>query len=200
MEYQSKKYVYDNFRTDILPYISISAKKILEIGCGTGKFASLIKERQSCEIWGVEKNHTAAKICRGRIDRVLNLEIEKAFLSLPKAYFDTICLLDVLEYLVDPWLVLFKLRSFLRKNGVVIASIPNIRYFHVCVEFVLKKTWEYKEWGVMDRTHLRFFTYYSIKKMFWNSGFDILKNRRNKRNPFKKIFFDKSHSIRVSLG
>lgn len=88
--------------------------------------------------------------------------------------FDLIVLNDVLEHMVDPWSALSATSSLLGAGGHVVASIPNIRYFPVILDLVRRDEWTYSDWGVLDRTHLRFFTATTMRRMFESSGFEVV--------------------------
>ena len=91
-------------------------------------------------------------------------------------YFDVIVCNDVLEHLENPFEVLKHLKHNLSEDGILISSIPNIRYFKVLKKVLFNRDWDYEEHGVMDFTHLRFFTQKSIRKMYENLGYKILKH------------------------
>jgi len=80
---------------------------------------------------------------------------------------------DVLEHLPDPWTVLRQAHGLLNPGGVVVASIPNLRYFPVLKDLVLRGEFEYQRDGVLDRTHLRFFTRKSIGRLFEDTGYSV---------------------------
>ena len=82
---------------------------------------------------------------------------------------------DVLEHLVDPYSLLCSLKAKLSPGGLIVASIPNIRYYRALVDLVIHGNWDYKDHGILDKTHLRFFTFKSITKTFESLGFEILK-------------------------
>jgi hypothetical protein len=87
--------------------------------------------------------------------------------------FDCIVFNDVLEHMIDPWSVLATTRSLLSARGVVVASIPNIRHVSVLLPLLVRGRWSYMEWGVLDRTHLRFFTRRSMISMFEGAGYRV---------------------------
>ena len=95
--------------------------------------------------------------------------------ELPNGYFECITFNDVLEHLVDPYMVLTKMKDKLATNGIIVCSIPNIRHFYALKTLLLKKQWKYEESGIFDRTHLRFFTQKSIVDMFNSLDYKILK-------------------------
>jgi 2-polyprenyl-3-methyl-5-hydroxy-6-metoxy-1,4-benzoquinol methylase len=170
---KSKRY-YQSTREDMLKFIPTGVKKTLEFGCGEGGFSVLLKDRLNAETWAVEINEECALKAAKRLYKVINDDAYKALCKLPEKYFDCIICFDFLEHLVDPYSLLTLLKTNLAKDGVIITSIPNIRYYRVFTNFVLHGNWGYKDQGVMDKTHLRFFTYKSIIKMFEQLEFEIL--------------------------
>ena len=162
-------------RPEMLEYIPKTAHRILEVGCSSGLFAAQLKERAGAEVWGIEFDHESAERAREKIDKVFVGDIFQLSADLPEAYFDCIVLNDVLEHLVDPFAVLLRLKGKLAENGIIVCSIPNIRFFHTLKKFVLDKQWKYEDAGIMDKTHLRFFTKKSIIDMFNTLGYTILK-------------------------
>jgi len=164
---------YDNVREEMLKYLPETAKKILDIGCGNGAFSSLVKEKNNAEVWGIELMEEEAKVAVTVLDKVLVGNCEKHIEGLPEQYFDVIYLNDVLEHLVDPYSVLEILKSKLAPNGVVISSIPNVRFFRTFSKVLFAKDWKYEGHGVMDKTHLRFFTGKSIRRMYEELGYTI---------------------------
>ena len=165
---------YDNIREDMLKYIPHDAKKTLEFGCGSGGFSGLIKDKFGAEVWAVEIDEHSAKAASEKLDKVINCDAHEAIAKLPDDCFDCIIFFDVLEHLVDPYSLLTSAKKKLTKKGVVVASIPNIRYYRSFVDLVICGNWDYRNHGVLDKTHLRFFTYKSIVKMFNKLDFEIL--------------------------
>lgn len=175
MDYQNKEAgYYNNPREEMLSYLPESAKRVLEVGCADGTFSKAIKDQNNAEVWGIEYMPEEAKKAMTKIDKVLVGPCESHLDELPKNYFDAIYFNDVLEHLQDPYMVLEKIKSNLSENGVVISSIPNMRYHSALKDLVLNKNWEYADHGVMDKTHLRFFTKKSIANMYKNAGYDVV--------------------------
>ncbi|AFY62542.1 class I SAM-dependent methyltransferase [Synechococcus sp. PCC 6312] len=170
-----KNWYFNSDRIEMLAFIPSFSKKILDIGCANGRFATLVKDKFGVEAWGIEINPEAARIASQHLDKVLHKDILDALNDLPEKYFDCIIFNDVLEHLIDPYTVLKKVKKNLSNEGVVIASLPNIRHAPVLYELLVKGNWDYQDYGVLDRTHLRFFTRKSIKKMFEEQGYTILK-------------------------
>jgi 2-polyprenyl-3-methyl-5-hydroxy-6-metoxy-1,4-benzoquinol methylase len=165
---------YTSSRPEIASFVPVNTKTILDIGCGMGFFLKLVKEQIGAETWGVERMTGIAEKAKGQADYVIPGKIEEALDLIPERYFDCITFNDVLEHLPEPQEILRSIKPKLSGNGIIIASIPNVRYFYNLVELIVKKDWEYKDSGILDATHLRFFTQKSIRRMFENSGFFII--------------------------
>ena len=165
---------YDNVRKEMLKYLPETAKKIIDIGCGNGAFASLVKEKNNAEVWGIELMEKEAKVAENVLDKVFVGNCEKYIEGLPESYFDVIYFNDVLEHLADPYSVLDTLKSKLTSKGVIISSLPNVRFYRTFSKVVFLKDWKYDEFGIMDKTHLRFFTGKSIRRMYEELGYEVL--------------------------
>lgn len=166
---------YAQAREDIQPFIPSASKKILDIGCAEGVLGSVLKKKFSSEVWGMEMVPEAAAQAATRLDRVIVGNVCEQLDLIPDRHFDCILMNDVLEHLVHPEKLLQSVKAKLSPQGVVVASIPNIRYFFVLWDLVMRKNWNYADSGVLDRTHLRFFTEKSIKKFFLEHHYAILR-------------------------
>ncbi|MFH1996781.1 MAG: class I SAM-dependent methyltransferase [Candidatus Omnitrophota bacterium] len=169
---------YTARRDDLVHFVPGDARRVLEIGCGTGLTGKAIKETRggSVEVVGVEREPDVAGGAAANIDRVIVGDVET--LTLPyENYFDCAIYGDVLEHLIDPWGVLRRHREALRQNGVAIASIPNISHYRV-IKMLRNNIWSYSDSGVLDRSHLRFFTLASMREMFEKAGFVVTAVRR----------------------
>jgi 2-polyprenyl-3-methyl-5-hydroxy-6-metoxy-1,4-benzoquinol methylase len=132
-----------------------------------------------------------AAIAETKLDKVLTGACEDRIKDLPDGHFDVIYFNDVLEHLVDPYKVLEAIKSKLSPNGVIISSIPNVRYFRVLKKLVVNKNWEYEKDGVLDKTHLRFFTSKSIQKMYTDLGYKIQSHQGiNKTKSIKPYLYN----------
>ena len=175
MDYNNKvKGYFENIRYEMIDFLPKHSKTLLDVGCSEGNFASYIKKNNEIEAWGIELMEAHGKIAEKKLDKVLIGDCEKCIPDLPDGYFDVIFFNDVLEHLVDPYSVLENIKQKLSPNGVIISSIPNVRYHRVFKSLILKKQWEYTMDGVLDKTHLRFFTSKSILKMYEDLGFEII--------------------------
>jgi 2-polyprenyl-3-methyl-5-hydroxy-6-metoxy-1,4-benzoquinol methylase len=165
---------YESVREDMLKYIPETARTVLEFGCGCGGFTALVKEKLGAECWAVEIDKAAAKEAEKKLDKVINADATEAATDIPNTYFDCIVFLDVLEHLVNPYSLLLTCKEKLTSSGVIVASIPNIRYYRTFMDFVVHGNWDYRDKGIIDKTHLRFFTRNSILKMFNKLGFTVV--------------------------
>ncbi len=160
---------------DLIPFNNRNAK-ILEIGAGTGNTLLYAKSNQFAkEVYGIElfKLENSNQSSQEFEDFIIG-DIEKLQLPYEENFFDVILFADVLEHLVDPSAVIKKIKPFLKKDGVVIASIPNIRNWRIMYEILINGNFKYTNEGILDRTHLRFFTKKNIIDLFEGNNFKLL--------------------------
>jgi 2-polyprenyl-3-methyl-5-hydroxy-6-metoxy-1,4-benzoquinol methylase len=145
--------------------------KVLDVGCASGLFGAALR-RAGHEVWGVEQS-PQAQAARDRLDHVVAGSVED-FLRSPEAAaeFDVVSFVDVLEHLVAPEAVLRQCKVLLRPDGAIVASLPNVAHLAVRV-MLLEGRWEYADLGLLDRTHLRFFTRESIVELMEGAGFSV---------------------------
>lgn len=163
---------YQYARPEVQALVPISAEKILDIGCANGALGQALKQRQPCEVTGIEYVPKIAQQADAVLDKVLTGSIEGRLPELPVDYYDCIILADVLEHLRDPESLLVALKRCLAPGGSIVASIPNVRHWSVLKD-LLGGRWEYADAGILDHTHLRFFTKSSLVRMFTRAGFSI---------------------------
>jgi 2-polyprenyl-3-methyl-5-hydroxy-6-metoxy-1,4-benzoquinol methylase len=171
--YQQKETAYyQHARTEMRPFVPQGTRVLLDVGCGRGSFSRYFKEAHGTEVWGVEMMPDAAGDAAKTLDRALCGEFNPA-LALPQAYFDVITFNDVLEHMIAPEEAVQYARTLLRPGGVVVASMPNFLYGHNLREILGKRDWQYRDDGILDRTHLRFFTRKSMVRLFEENGFAV---------------------------
>ena len=163
---------YYDERAEMLSYVPSDAKRVLDVGCGTGLFGSALRKR-GCYVAGIEPWAEPARAARQRLDEVYVDTVENVFSTLPEAHYDCMVFNDVLEHLVDPWKILQVAKERLTLGGSVVASIPNVRHYRVVKELLVSGAWSYQDYGVLDRTHLRFFTKTSMLELFESAGFTV---------------------------
>jgi len=158
--------IYTSTRREILPYIPKVKGRVLDVGCSSGNFSKLLKDQRGCEVHGIEVNPDAAKLAEDKIDKVFCGDALEVLSQLPDSYYDLVTMNDVLEHMIDPHNFLNELHKKIAPEGVIFAIVPNIRYYKALAKILYAKDFEYEEEGIFDRTHLRFFTKKSIKRMF----------------------------------
>ena len=147
-------------RKEIAPLLPQHCGRVLEIGCGSGATLGWLRrdQRASCTV-GVEISQAAAQSARAHADEVYCLDFERVELPVSDEKFDRVLCLDVLEHMVNPWLVVDRLVSrHLAPGGTLIVSLPNVRHYSVVLPLLFRGRWDYQDAGLLDRTHLRFFT------------------------------------------
>ncbi len=172
---EKKPRYYSWPRKEMLVYLPSGAKKVLDVGCGAGNFGAGLKEKFNCEVWGIDISEESVREAQSKLDKAFCGSVTEKLAEFPDGYFDAIYFNDVLEHLVDPYSLLRDIARKLSPTGVVIASIPNIRHFRTLYKLVVNKDWDYEESGILDRTHLRFFTKNSMLKMFKEQNYEVLK-------------------------
>ncbi len=152
---------YAHARTEILPHVSAKLERVLELGCGEGATLAALKQRHPIS-WagGVEMSADAGAHAKNICDRVwVGDAAALPFCEeIAPGSLDLILCLDVLEHLVDPWAMVKKLTPLLAPGGRMIVSIPNVRNLKFIKNLLFKGDFIYQDAGLLDRTHLRFFT------------------------------------------
>lgn len=169
----SKSTTYFEFdRPDVLKLVPLTARRILDVGCGAGRLGAVIKSRQPAHVTGLELHPNAASRARNVIDTVYTGNIETEDFGWGKDTFDCVIFADVLEHLRNPEQVLGRVRSWLTPGGCLIASLPNVRH-HSVIQSLLAGNWTYESAGLLDADHVRFFTRREIEKLMFRTGFHV---------------------------
>ncbi|CAG9622713.1 Ubiquinone biosynthesis O-methyltransferase, mitochondrial [Sutcliffiella rhizosphaerae] len=159
-------------RPEIIELVPLGAKKILDIGCGAGAVGMELLNRQSCKLYGVELNSFIGSIANQHYERVDTIDVETLDLPYTPNSFDTIILADVLEHLKNPWNIIEELSVYLKPSGSLICSIPNISHAEALFPLI-QGDWNYVDAGILDRTHLRFFTPKTVQTLFPQDLFEV---------------------------
>jgi O-antigen biosynthesis protein len=147
--------------------------EILEVGCSAGYFGAALKD-VGHKVWGVEPDHEAAEVASTHLDGVFEGFIQDFFKINADRKFDVISFGDVLEHIPYPEEILLLCRLHLNNDGVIVASVPNVAHLAIRT-MLLEGRWDYAELGILDRTHLRFFTRSSLIKLFSDAAYQVMR-------------------------
>ncbi|MEG1142248.1 MAG: bifunctional glycosyltransferase/class I SAM-dependent methyltransferase, partial [Clostridia bacterium] len=168
-------------RFDLINTINEDVDKemnILEVGCGIGSSLLEIKNRyKNANIYGLEISEGAGNIVKHLCSTIIG-NIEELELGYEDGFFDYIIFGDVLEHLRDPWKIVKEMKKYLKESGSILASIPNIMHISV-IKDILNGRFPYAESGILDKTHLRFFTLAEIQNLFMLNDYEISEIRAN---------------------
>jgi 2-polyprenyl-3-methyl-5-hydroxy-6-metoxy-1,4-benzoquinol methylase len=168
---------YNYVRSEIVGLIKQPPRVVLDVGCGGGGTGAEIKRLYpKAVVHGIELSDAAAEIASTRLDRVLNENVEKldfAAAGFEPESIDLVLFPDVLEHLYDPWNLLRRIKPFLANDAHILASIPNVRNLWL-IDQLLAGDWDYVPAGLLDVTHIRFFTRKSIVQMFEQTAFRVV--------------------------
>jgi len=177
-DYHNKVYEYIN--PDILSILKYtftsSNKKILDVGCGTGALGEALKKKGNI-VYGIDISKKSIEIAKKRLDKVVQIDLEtENKLPFKEASFDLIIFGDVLEHFRDPLSVLKNIRKYLKKDGIIIISLPNIANWEIRLKLLFGK-FNYQKEGILDDTHVRFFTLKTAKELIKKAGLKIFKTK-----------------------
>ena len=189
-----KKYIYPEnqlptpLNSKLLALVG-EDKKVLEVGCAMGYQTRAMHEIQRCQVTGIEIDTNAANHARPYCDDLIVGDIETldADQLLLGKQFDVITFADVLEHLKNPTATLNKVRPFLKAGGYVVASIPNIAHCSVIYEMA-RGRFEYRSLGLLDDTHIHFFTRQTIYDTFEAGGYQVVALDRNRASASETEF------------
>lgn len=167
---------HDGFNPDLLALMPKECKRVVEVGCSTGALArAYLAINPGCEYIGLEIDDdyaaTAAKVC----SRVITGDVETMTEDTLESLFPCDCVVfgDSLEHLRDPWTLLRRVRTSMQPAGQIIACIPNAQHWSVQAKLNCGEL-RYEQSGLLDRTHLRWFTRITMLEMFQSAGFKVM--------------------------
>lgn len=147
--------------------------RVLDVGCGTGALSVVLRDERHATVFGVEPDaHRAARAAERGID--VHTGVLTPGLSATTGMFDVAIFADVLEHLPDPLGELVKVAPFVKPDGVVIVSVPNVAHWSVRFELLFGR-FRYARFGIMDATHLRWFTEETILQVMDQAGLDVVR-------------------------
>lgn len=152
--------------------------KILDVGCGHGVLGKYLHSTLGADVTGVEIVESCYHIAKELLQNAVLGDIETMDLAELGGDYDYIIFSDCLEHLVNPDMVLRRMVSLLKADGHLLISIPNVQNFRITVPLVFNGSWEYTEEGLMDKTHLRWFTESSITSLVGSNGYRVKKIAR----------------------
>lgn len=158
-------------RREVVRFLPASCQRVLEIGCGEGQFSKYIRSSQ--EYWAIEPNLESSRIAAQRIPRVLCGTFDSCRAHLPDGHFDLVICNDVIEHMPDHASFLDQIRLKMNRGAFLVGSVPNVRYITNLFDLLIRRDWPYTDCGVLDRTHLRFFTERSLRRSLEEHGFVI---------------------------
>lgn len=164
---------YGNVRNDMLDYLPPKISRSIEFGCSQGLFSQRVKELHKAEVWGVDIDEASVKKAAVILDKALAGDAMQIIDQLPDDYFDCLICNDFLEHLPRPDLFIKKITRVMTSGAVIVASVPNVRSWSNILELLVRKEWRYKDSGILDRTHLRFFTLKSFERFLTECRLEV---------------------------
>lgn len=150
-----------------------SNSKVLDIGCASGYLGEALIKDKGCEVWGIEPDPTYYQEALNKNYKfVFNTTIEDALSKIQNEEFDYILIGDVLEHVYNPESILVALNKLLKSTGQIIVSLPNVAHYSVRSS-LLSGRWDMTDTGILDRTHIHFFTLKSAKELFKKTNWKI---------------------------
>ena len=174
-----------------------AGSRVLDIGCSSGNLGMALKRDKDVHVVGVDIDENDLKIAKKHLDAVHQLNVETDALS-TLGRFDIIIMADVIEHLINPVLALKKIKHLLKPNGRLVFSIPNMANVTTRVE-LLKGRFEYKDFGLLDRTHMHFYDEKEVNRVFIESGFNVLKTDCTVRDIPEDILVKDLSSVGIVL-
>ncbi|MFZ2525461.1 MAG: class I SAM-dependent methyltransferase [Candidatus Ferrigenium altingense] len=181
---------YANARHEIEPLLPSNISSVLEIGCSEGNTLMWLRDSESIETCrGIEILPDVAARAKEKGLDIVVADIERDGIPF-KDQYDLVLCLDVLEHLNNPWSTMKAITESIKPGGYFIASIPNIGHISILSDLVLHDRFDYTESGILDRTHLRFFTGTTARQLLVDAGLEVLQQRsRFARKTHRRLNF-----------
>jgi 2-polyprenyl-3-methyl-5-hydroxy-6-metoxy-1,4-benzoquinol methylase len=168
-------------------------KKVLEVGAGSGAITRHLVRTNNCEVVALEINPDSIKklepICKSIYSSNLN-DVSWPDDLAAEGKFDAVIAADVLEHVYDPWTVLKGMKSLLNEGGFIVLSLPHVGHCAL-LSCMIEEDFEYREWGLMDKTHIRFFGIHNIQALYESAGMEIEDAKFVVRTPEETEFADR---------
>jgi methionine biosynthesis protein MetW len=161
-------------RPELRALVPSEAHRLLDVGCGAGALGAALREERGACVMGLELSAEAAARARERLDAVVEANLDELDeLPFERGSFDAMIFGDVLEHLQDPHRLLRVLRPWLADDGAFVCSIPNVGHWSVVLPLLTQDRWPYADAGLLDRTHVHFFTLAEAELMLRECGFTV---------------------------
>ncbi len=152
--------------------------RVLDVGCHTGILGAALHKRKQCTVIGIDSDEDALQVAEQRLNAVAITDLEEpgwtnALVQVFKPDFDVVLFGDVIEHTHDPLRILKEARVLLAPNGQIIVSLPNIANLRIRLG-LLRGNFDYADSGILDRTHIRFFTLRSARELMQQAGYKIV--------------------------
>jgi 2-polyprenyl-3-methyl-5-hydroxy-6-metoxy-1,4-benzoquinol methylase len=165
-------------------------KRVLEIGCGPGSITKILARQGDCQVTGLELDPEAIAKVTPYCVQVMQADLNSS--EWPQLLdgaeqFDVVVAADVLEHLYDPWTTLKRMARFIRADGYLVISLPHVGHAAV-VSCLINGDFEYRDWGLLDRTHIRFFGLKNMEELFARADLKIIEARYVVKSPEETEF------------
>lgn len=180
---------YQHVRAEIEPLLPAKATRILEIGCGAGQTLAWLKKRYpGATTFGIDQVSDLKDELVRNVDQVLMHDLDEPLPDIGQ--FDLVLALDVLEHLRWPERVLQSLENMMDENATLIVSLPNVSHVSVSLPLLFKRQFQYADFGILDRTHVRFFVETSAVELLNKGNFQVVGGLLNGLNGPKSRLLD----------
>ena len=177
--------IYDAINEPILSRVPKTARRVLDVGCGSGALGRTIKEQIPCEVAGVTYSEAEAALASQYLDAVLLCDIGR-FDPDETGKFDCIICSHVLEHLCQPAELLARLRHRLSPEGTLLVALPNVLQWRQRLEF-MRGHFRYTDGGLMDRSHVRFFDWTTASALLVGTGYGVVERQACGGVPFSRL-------------
>jgi SAM-dependent methyltransferase len=178
--------IYQSINQAVFERIPSGTRSLLDVGCGGGVFGAAVKSARACTVVGVTYSEAEAVQARERLDRVEVADLND-FEPRSLGTFDCIVCSHVLEHMQDPQQVLSRLLACVAPGGMLLVALPNVLFWKQRLDF-LRGRFRYTEGGLMDRTHVRFFDWYSADQLVRDAGFEVIERVADGVFPLSRLF------------
>ena len=181
VEEQAADHYEDYVLTPVFELEAFAPVNVVELGCAGGALGGALKARHpKATVVGVDMGKRAVERAATRVDRAVQADLngfDFGETGFAPGSIDTVIAIDVLEHLVNPWRLLERMRPWLAPDAQVLACIPNMRNITIAAQLLLNGRFDYDERGLLDVTHLRFFTLGGIERLFAETGYAVDERR-----------------------